>query len=188
MDDFSVMLLNIAARLDDKELKDLKFICRDKISKKKMEQIKSGTDLFTSLLELNEISNDNLVHLIKLLKLIKREDLVKDVVSYQTGSVNPTIESEIPERNELDQAFDILCDNIGSNWKMFMRRLGISDVILDRAMADYPCSMYEQQMQSLREWRKKKGDSANVSELVNALNRCNMKLIADILTEELNLV
>uniref|UniRef100_A0A8C5PZ46 FADD n=1 Tax=Leptobrachium leishanense TaxID=445787 RepID=A0A8C5PZ46_9ANUR len=188
MEELNVMLLGIGAQLDDKELKDLKFLCRDKIVKKKMEQINSATDLFTRLMELNEISNENLHMLIKLLKVIKRDDLVIEVQNYQTNHLGFSTNSPLQERSQLDQAIDIICDNLGaSNWKMFMRRLGISDVMLDNAVTANPYSLYEQQRHCLREWRQRKGDAANISALREALLNCRLRLLDDMLTEELGL-
>ncbi|XP_063294826.1 FAS-associated death domain protein [Pelobates fuscus] len=187
MDDLSIMLLGISTKLDDKELKDLKFLCREKIFKKRLESINSATDLFTCLMELNEISNENLDTLIKLLKLIKRDDLVNIVDDYQIHHLGFSTQPERQERSQLDQAFDIICENLGSNWKMLMRRLGVTDVILERAVAAHPYSMYEQQMQCFKDWRRMKGEAATVSVLCEALRSSKLKLIEDILTEKLEL-
>ncbi|XP_053304759.1 FAS-associated death domain protein [Spea bombifrons] len=183
MDDFKVMLLSIALKIDEKELEDLKFLCKGKISKRKLEGITRATDLFTALTEMDELSADKLDILEQMLRLIKRKDLVNEVSAYQAGiSTQPSVE----ERGLLDHAFEIICDNIGLKWKMLMRKLGLPENILDRALVANPYSLVEQQMTCLREWKRREGSEANVTVLIRALESCSMKLVADILRDELN--
>ncbi|MEE6499329.1 hypothetical protein FKM82_003414 [Ascaphus truei] len=187
MDTFVVMLHNLSTQLDDKELDTLKFLCQEKMGKKKLESVKSVRDLFRYLMELLHISRDNLEFLRTLLKTIKRHDLVQEVDGFQERSLGVDAMSEIQESDQFGLAFDIICENVGRNWKMLARRLGVSDVKMDHIVTANPYNMHEQLMQSLREWQKKKGREAQVSDLLRALKSCNMNLVAEKLAEGLNI-
>ncbi|KAM4723172.1 FAS-associated death domain protein [Rhinophrynus dorsalis] len=187
MGDFNVMLLGISGKLDEQELYDLKFICQEKISKRKRENIKSAIDLFSYLIELTEISSDKLDFLIYLFTTIKRNDLVQEVKDFKrTGRVDMG-QDEAEERDLLDEVFDFLSDNIARDWKMFVRRLGVSDTVIECAMHANPYNMQEQHMQCLRQWRKKKGDNADVSHILKTLLQCNMRLIHDKIVDRFNI-
>lgn len=68
---------------------------------------------------------------------------------------------------------------------MLVRELELSDVQLDRIMAAHPYDMREQLVQSLREWQLCKGKDAKVTDLIDALRRCNMNLVADYVEKKL---
>lgn len=61
----------------------MKFLCRDKIKKGKLEAVQSGLELFSILMERQEIGSDNLEFLRKLLQHIERGDLVAQVVHFE---------------------------------------------------------------------------------------------------------
>ncbi|CAI9600884.1 unnamed protein product [Staurois parvus] len=190
MDDFNVMLLRIAGKLSDTDLNSMKFLCQDKIPRKKMETIKSPTDLFIKLMELTEISKDNLNFLTELLQHAHRHDLAKEVKEFHEPSLSreeTSIEEE-PEEDQLGQAFDIICENVGKDWKMLMRTLGVTDSTMEHVVYANPYNLREQIRQCLREWKQKKRENANVSALIKALEKCRMKLaVAEKLCEKLNL-
>lgn len=183
MDTFSVTLLNISKKLDEKELADMKFLCQKKIVKKKMESISNATDLFRHLKELVVISEDNLSFLVQLLNTINRPDLAQEVERFQ----GPQSGAEPEERDQLDQAFDIICDNVGKDWKRLIRTLGVTEATIDQVVDANRNDMREQLRQCLNQWKKKKRDSASVSALVQALENCRMRLIAERLVEAINL-
>ncbi|XP_075693152.1 FAS-associated death domain protein [Rhinoderma darwinii] len=186
MDKFSVMLLKMSEKLDDKELEDMKFLCQKNIVKKKMELITSPIHLFRHLKELMEISEDDLSFLVKLFNTINRPDLAKEVERFQ-GRQSRSSPVESSERDQLDLAFDIICDNVGKDWKKLIRTLGVTDVTMDQVIYANPNNMREQLMQCLKEWRKKKKDSATVSALVQALENCRMRLVSEKITDAINL-
>ncbi|XP_040184074.1 FAS-associated death domain protein [Rana temporaria] len=189
MEDFNVMLLGIAGKLTDTDLSNMKFLCQDKIPRKKMETITSPTDLFIKLMELTEISKDNLNFLIELLQHTLRHDLAKEVKAFQGPPISreETSVAEDPDEDQLGQAFDIICENVGKDWKMLMRTLGVTDGTMDQIIYANPYNLREQIRQCLREWKKKKRENANVSALIKALEKCRLKLVAEKISDELNL-
>ncbi|NWV13341.1 FADD protein, partial [Ptilonorhynchus violaceus] len=173
------LLHSIASGLSDKELSSMKFLCCDKIKKRKLEAVQSGRELFTILLEQQEISCDNLEFLKKLLKHIDRCDLVSQVVQFEEEEFNaPDDQLDVHEKPN-----DVICRNIGREWKMLMRELGMPDVKLDRIEAAHRFDLYEQLVQALREWQRWKGKDAKVADLIKALRGCRLNLVADIVEE-----
>ncbi|KAM5138055.1 FAS-associated death domain protein [Mantella aurantiaca] len=188
MDDFNVLLLKISDKLSDDELRDMKFLCKDKIPKKKMETITKPTDLFTKLMEMTEISKDNPSFLIELLQRIHRDDLTQEVKEFQTPlSKEETSVEEEADEDQLGQAFDIICENVAKEWKMLMRNLGVTDSTMEQVAYANPYNLREQIRQCLREWKKKKRENANVSALIKALEKSRLKLVAERISDELNL-
>ncbi|KAM3918736.1 FAS-associated death domain protein [Leptodactylus fuscus] len=178
-----ILLLKISDSLSQKELEDMKFLCQGPIVRKKMESITSPIHLFRQLQELVLISEDDLSFLVKLLNNIKRYDLAQEVENFQGA----TAQGDAAARDHLDQAFDIICDNVGKEWKRLIRILGVSDVIMDRVIDANRYDMREQLMQCLREWKKMKKDGATISVLVKALEDCRMRLVSEKLSTAINL-
>ncbi|KAJ1182217.1 hypothetical protein NDU88_007411 [Pleurodeles waltl] len=171
----------------EKELDELKFLCREKIGKRKLESVKSGVDLFTILLEMKEISLDQLDWLRRLLSDIQREDLVEQLDSFAENGIDDTGDQPEPrEREKLTAAFQVICENVGKDWRTLIRRLRVPEARVDGIVAAYPLQMREQLMQSLKEWQKRNGANANVAELLAALRGSKMKLVAEIVEEELS--
>ncbi|KFP70630.1 Protein FADD, partial [Acanthisitta chloris] len=174
------LLLSISSSLSASELSNMKFLCQDKIKKRKLESVQSGMDLFTILMEQQEITNDNLSFLRKMLERIERGDLVLRVKQFEEeGELSACDDQPDPHQKPTD----VICDNVGREWKRLMRELGLSDVQLDRIEAAHRFSLYEQLLQGLRHWQKVKGKDAKVTDLIAALRGCNLNLVADIVEE-----
>ncbi|XP_044126475.1 LOW QUALITY PROTEIN: FAS-associated death domain protein [Bufo gargarizans] len=180
---FNVMLLQISQRLDAKELTEMKFLCNKKIAKKKMELVTSPIHLFRHLKEQLLISEDDPGYLVGLLDTIKRPDLVQEVERFQ----GPQVTVETSERDQLDDAFDFVCDNVGRDWKNLIRILGVAEPTIDQIVYANPYNMREQLMQCLNKWREKKKDGATVSALILALENCRMRLVSERLAKAINL-
>ncbi|NXW54844.1 FADD protein, partial [Eurystomus gularis] len=176
MDGFLSLLHSFSLNLSDNEVSSLKFLCRDKIRKRKLESVQSGRDLFTILLEQQDITRYNVAFLEELLKSIKREDLVSQLKQFvEQGEVNA--HDDQPDVHE--KPIEVICNNVGRNWKMLMRKLDLSEVQIERVMEAYPRDLREQLVQSLREWQRCKGRDAKVTDLIKALRGCDMNLVAD---------
>ncbi|XP_056383577.1 FAS-associated death domain protein [Hyla sarda] len=183
VDKCSVLLLRISEKLNNEELEGMKFLCQKQIVKKKMETITSPIHLFRHLKELTEISEDDLGFLVVLLNTINRPDLAQEVERFHS----PPSRVEAGERDHLDQAFDIICDNVGRDWKKLIRSLGVSESTIEQVVYANPNNMREQLQQCLNEWKKKRKDGATISVLVKALENCRMRLVSERITEAINL-
>ncbi|XP_005278790.2 FAS-associated death domain protein [Chrysemys picta bellii] len=186
MDPFLSLLHSFSMSLSDSELSALKFLCLSKIGKRKLESVKTGNDLFTILLEQREIAREKVDFLQLMIKTIKREDLIMQLQEFIEGGQGDVVD-HLDEKEKCQQnvAFEVICDNVGKNWKMLVRRLGISDTKIDRILTANPYNLQEQLMQSLREWQKWKGKEAKVADLIKALRDCKMNLVADKVEHEL---
>ncbi|XP_032862779.1 FAS-associated death domain protein [Tyto alba] len=187
MDPFLTLLHSVSSSLSDKELSSLKFLCRGQFGKGKLESVRSGGELFTILLEKQLITNDSVAFLKGLLETIKREDLVLQLKQFvEEGEVSaPDDQPDVHEKRLQKVAIEVICENVGRDWKMLMRKLEISEVKMDRIVAANPFNLHEQLTQSLREWQKWKGKDAKVTDLIKALRECNMNLVADKVEQKL---
>uniref|UniRef100_A0A8B9V7V7 FAS-associated death domain protein n=1 Tax=Anas zonorhyncha TaxID=75864 RepID=A0A8B9V7V7_9AVES len=187
MDPFLTLLHSFSSSLSAAELRELKFLCRDNIGKRKLESVQSGTELFNFLLEQQVISSHDVDFLKTMLKAIKREDLVTRLEHFvEEGEANvPEDQPDVNEKRLQKVAIEVICENVGREWKMLMRKLGFSEVKMDRIIAANPLNLKEQLVQSLREWQKWKGKDAKVTDLIKGLRDCNMNLVADLVEQKL---
>nr|XP_013050352.2 FAS-associated death domain protein [Anser cygnoides] len=187
MDPFLTLLHSFSSSLSAGELRDLKFLCQDKIGKRKLESVQSGAELFNFLLEQQVISSHNVDFLKTMLMAIKREDLTTRLEHFvEEGEANvPDDQPDVNEKRLQKVAIEVICENVGRDWKMLVRKLGFSEVKMDRIIAANPLNLKEQLVQSLREWQKWKGKDAKVTDLTKALRDCNMNLVADLVEQKL---
>ncbi|NXM84745.1 FADD protein, partial [Oenanthe oenanthe] len=176
---FLSLLNSISSGLSDAELSEMKFLCRDKIGKRKLDAVQSGRELFSILMEQQLIAHDNLALLRKLLQDIRRDDLQSRVVQFEEEE--PHAPDNQPDGHE--KPVEVICDNVGREWKKLMRELRMAEVKLDRIVAAHPDNLYEQLVQALREWQLWKGKDAKVADLIKALQSCKLKLVADLVEE-----
>ncbi|NXL72820.1 FADD protein, partial [Leptocoma aspasia] len=172
---FLCLLHSISSGLSDTELNAMKFLCRDKIRKGKLETVQSGQELFSILMERQDVAHDNLGFLRELLREINRGDLLSLLVRFEEEE--PHAPGDQPDEHE--KPFAVICAEVGREWKMLMRELGMPEVKLDRIVASYPSNLYEQLYQALQEWQRWKGKDAKVADLIKALQDCNLRLVAD---------
>ncbi|NXQ09764.1 FADD protein, partial [Peucedramus taeniatus] len=180
VDRFLSLQLSISLGLSVTELDAMKFLCRDKINKRKRETVQSGLELFSILMEQQVVAHNKLGFLKELLQHINRDDLLSLVLQFEEGELHaPDDQPDEHEKRLLRAAVDVICANVGREWKKLMRELGLPEVKLDRVEAAHRFDLYEQLVQALREWQSWKGKDAKVADLIKALRGCNLNLVAD---------
>ncbi|TKC52272.1 FAS-associated death domain protein [Monodon monoceros] len=179
MDPFLVLLHSVSTGLSSSELTELKFLCQSRVGKRKLERVQSGLDLFSVLLEQNEMSPENTVLLRELLVSLRRQDLLRRLDDFEAGAAG----GAAPEERDLRAAFDIICDNVGKDWRKLARHLRVSDAKIEAIEEKYPRNLAEQVRESLRVWKNSRRDDAAVSHLVRALRACRLNLVADLIEE-----
>ncbi|XP_038169079.1 FAS-associated death domain protein [Arvicola amphibius] len=179
MDPFLVLLHSLSGSLSSSDLMELKFLCRERVGKRKLERMQSGLDLFSVLLEQNDLGPNDTGLLRELLASLRRHDLLQRLDNYEAGLAV----SAAPGEADLQVAFDIVCDNVGRDWKRLARVLKLSQVKIDGIEERYPRSLTEQVRETLRVWKIAEREKATVSKLVNALRMCQLNLVADLVEE-----
>ncbi|NXX70516.1 FADD protein, partial [Spizella passerina] len=179
LDPLQSLLFSISSELSAKEVKELTFLCRDKVPKGKSETVQVGLDLFSILRERGHIAPDNLEFLKQLLRTINRVDLLALVEQFEQGE----LQAPEDQPDEHEKPFGVIHDNVGKNWKRLMRELELPDAKLDKVEVAYRYNLEEMIFQALREWQKWKGRDAKVADLIKALQGCNLKLVADKIEE-----
>ncbi|XP_001381076.1 FAS-associated death domain protein [Monodelphis domestica] len=185
VDPFLLALHRISCNLSKKELEDMKFFCKKDIGKKKLNEVEQAIQLFSLLMQQNLLSANNTAFLTSVLRSLKRDDLIQELAKAagsQPGSgapLDPAVEEQ------LEVTFDVLCGHVGRDWKRLVRKLGISQVDIDRIVYAHPHDLREQLYQSLLVWKKSEEKEANVSTIQKALRDCELNLVADILADKL---
>ncbi|XP_071284464.1 FAS-associated death domain protein [Agelaius tricolor] len=189
VDRFRSLLLSISSGLSAADVEEVKFLCRDKIGKGKSETVRVGLELFDMLMERRVIAPDHLGFLKDLLRNIRRGDLLTLVEQFEQGELQaPEDQQDQHEKPLLKVAFDVIRANVGRDWKKLMRELELPEVKLDKVEVAYRYDLEEMVFQALREWQKWKGKDAKVADLIKALQRCNLRLVADWVEERLSQV
>uniref|UniRef100_A0A8C0CLD3 Fas associated via death domain n=1 Tax=Balaenoptera musculus TaxID=9771 RepID=A0A8C0CLD3_BALMU len=165
MDPFLVLLHSVSAGLSSSELTELKFLCQSRVGKRKLERVQSGLDLFSVLLEQNEMSPENTVLLREMLVSLRRQDLLRRLEDFEAGAAGGAApeEREITRKErtlftspvqwkytrsvtaDLRAAFDIICDNVGKDWRKLARHLRVSDAKIEAIEEKYPRNLAEQE-------------------------------------------
>ncbi|KAF0879546.1 FAS-associated death domain protein [Crocuta crocuta] len=180
MDPFLVLLHSVSAGLSNSELTELKFLCQGRVGKRKLERVQCGLDLFTVLLEQNELDRERTGLLRELLASLRRQDLLARLDRFEAGAA---AEASAEER-ELRAAFDIICEHVGKDWRRLARQLHVSDAKIDAIEEKYPRNLTEQVRESLRVWKNSHKEDTSVSHLVRALRACQLNLVADFIEDE----
>ncbi|KFO28299.1 FAS-associated death domain protein [Fukomys damarensis] len=180
MDPFLVLLHSLSASLSSSEVTELKFLCHRRVGKRKLERVQCGLDLFSVLLEQNDLDPENTVLLRELLASLRRHDLLQSLDSFEAGATARAS----PGEADLRAAFDVICDNVGRDWRRLARQLNVSDTKIDGIEERYPRNLSERVRESLRIWKNSEKENATVAHLVQVLRSCKMNLVADLVEEE----
>ncbi|NXS02768.1 FADD protein, partial [Oxylabes madagascariensis] len=175
LDPFLSLLHSISSGLSAQDLFSMKFLCCDKIGKRRLDAVQSGWELFSILMEQQEITKDNLEGLKSLLRHVQRRDLLALVKQFEEGQ--PQAPDDEPDEHE--KPVVVIGNYVGKEWKRLMRELGMPEVKLDRIEAAHPFQLDEKLFQGLREWQKWKGKDAKVADLIKALRGCNLTYVAE---------
>lgn len=181
MDPFLVLLHSLSSSLSGNDLTDLKFLCRERVSKRKLERVQSGLDLFSVLLEQNDLERGHTGLLRELLASLGRHDLLQRLDDFEAGATT----AATPGEADLRVAFDIVCDNVGRDWKRLARELKVSEAKIDGIEERYPRSLSDRVRETLRVWKNAEKENASVAGLVKALRACRLNLVADLVEEAL---
>lgn len=181
MDPFLVLLHSLSSSLSSNDLTDLKFLCRERVSKRKLERVQSGLDLFSVLLEQNDLERGRTELLRELLASLRRQDLLQRLEDFEAGAAA----AAAPGEADLRVAFDIVCDNVGRDWRRLARELKLSEAKIDGIEERYPRSLSERVRETLRAWKSAEKENASVAGLVRALRACRLNLVADLVEEAL---
>ncbi|KAM7086220.1 FAS-associated death domain protein [Molossus nigricans] len=179
MDRFLVLLHSVSTGLSSSELTELKFLCQGRVSKRKLERVQSGVELFSVLLEQNELDGERTELLRELLVSLRRQDLLRRLDEYEAGAAGRAP----PEEQDLYAAFDIICDQVGRDWRRLARQLKVPDTKIDAIEVRYPRNLTEQVRESLRVWKNTAQEDATLPHLVAALRACQLNLVADLIEE-----
>lgn len=98
MDPFLVLLHSVSAALSSGEVTELKFLCRGRVGKRKLEHVQSGLDLFSVLLEQNELDARRPELLRELLTSLRRQDLLSRLDAFEAGALAAAPPAERGER------------------------------------------------------------------------------------------
>ncbi|XP_005384295.1 PREDICTED: FAS-associated death domain protein [Chinchilla lanigera] len=180
MDPFLVLLHSLSTSLSSSELTDLKFLCQGRVGKRKLERMQSGLDLFSVLLEQNDLHPQRTELLRELLTSLRRHDLLQRLDNFEAGATA----GASPGEADLRAAFDVICDNVGRDWRRLARHLNVSDTKIDAIEERYPRNLPERVRESLRIWKTLEKENATVAHLVQVLRDCKMNLVADLVEEK----
>lgn len=86
MNPFLELLHSISSSLSEQELSGLKFLCQEKIGKRKLQNVTTGYSLFSILLEQEEIAHDNMEFLKYMFQSLKRKDLLTCLEQFGGGA------------------------------------------------------------------------------------------------------
>ncbi|KAI8521454.1 hypothetical protein Bbelb_012080 [Branchiostoma belcheri] len=184
--EFKKCLNEIGKKLTDEQLESLKFLCSDFIGRKRQEEITRPLQLFQALEERDKLRFDNTGFLKEILRTEKREDLVKDIETFEARlqhlctDSNPTQTSgRLTARGaRWRELFDIVENNLGRNWRQLARKLQLSETDIECISEDYSRKLREQGRQALLLWSDRNED-ARYTDLVTALRRCQLNDIGD---------
>ncbi|XP_011842480.1 PREDICTED: FAS-associated death domain protein-like [Mandrillus leucophaeus] len=98
-------------------------------------------------------------------------------------TTRPGNDTLVASHADLCAAFNVICDNVGKDWRRLARQLKVSDAKIDGIEDRYPRNLTERVRESLRVWKNTERENATVACLVAALRACQMNLVADLVQE-----
>lgn len=168
---FRLQLHKVGQCITPEDLASMKFMVADKIPRRKLEEIETALDLWEVLIEKELVAPTNVVYIKTLLGNINRQDLVH-LLETDFGSATQ-------HGDNLCEEFLYISQNIGRDWRVLVRRLGLTEADIEEAVEAHPRSLREQCNTALVCWQSKNPDDATRKVLLSGLRRANNNLIAD---------
>lgn len=171
---FRIMLTKLSHVLGSRELELMKYMCLDKIPRSVMEEINTPIDFWIVLEERAIITPGDLSFLELLLSsaCAGRQDVCQILIDYKNNSYL------LDNEGELSEAFDLITNNIGSKWRKLARKLGLTEMEIHSIVNQSPSDLQEQIRQSLLTWKRKNKHSVGRTELINALELAEFRMLA----------
>ncbi|XP_013392457.1 FAS-associated death domain protein-like [Lingula anatina] len=183
---FRKCLVDIAKGMRGGDLEAMKYMCKDLIPRRRLEDIESGTDLWEALEERGVLAADDTAFLNTLLSSAteNRTDLAKILEKYerqfgQNGIGSHSESGRVQKEEEfvgedLSKEFDYVVDHIGRHWRTLARKLQLTETDIDCIIEENSRNLKEQSRKSLIQWKKEYKEEATKRALVEALKQCEL--------------
>ncbi|KAL8603590.1 hypothetical protein ACOMHN_022542 [Nucella lapillus] len=140
------MLVNLDKLITPRELSAMKFHCKSaKIGDKNRDRIETSLDLWEKLEERGFLGVANLTFLKNLLSSCtdNRQD-VMDVVCQFENWCHMSVVNRDEVGQDLSKEIEFLEENLGRDWKFFLRSLGLQESKLEMCVESHPRNVKEQ--------------------------------------------
>ncbi|XP_076459209.1 FAS-associated death domain protein-like [Babylonia areolata] len=144
------MLISLDKLISPQELSAMKFYCKDAgIGEKNMKGIQTSLDLWGKLEERKLLARDDFRFLKKLLSTCtdNRRDVIDVVEQFESSPLHSNVANQngsIAGQEDLRKEIGFLMDNLGRDWKFFMRALGVTEAKLEMCIDSHPRNVKEQ--------------------------------------------
>jgi len=144
------LLLKISKKLTNEELKDMKYLCSERIADGVLEDIKTVLDLFNKISQLDDTGDNGISYISELLKEIGRENLSNELLGIPNND-------QIPEKPNEDMKVLLEIENrVAAEWKILARHLGLDGDLINQIDADNNI-VREKCASALNKWKRKVG-------------------------------
>ncbi|GAB1602105.1 hypothetical protein Ahia01_000489300, partial [Argonauta hians] len=166
---YNTMLIQIDKYVGSKELRKLKWFCRNSIPLSELELIDNSLRLFELLEQGGKLSVDQLDYLKTIFGACQLTSFTQYVEHFQQHG---KLCEEILQSSTLESSFRYVANNFGTKgWKTVIRELGVPDSNICCIVEEYPRDVCEQIYQSFVLWKNIKGVEATESVLRETLRK-----------------
>nr|QNL15271.1 FAS-associated death domain protein-like protein [Littorina littorea] len=176
------MLINLNKLITAQELSVMKFQCKVAgIGDRNRDKIQSTLDLWEKLEERKLLGIDNLAFLKQLLEgcTDNRRDVLDVVSQFEKYRHADVHDGRSGGQEDVNKEVNFLVENLGRDWKFFMRALGLKESSLEMCVESHPRNVREQIHMAFSEWRR--DGKQKKSEIIRALKEVHRNdLLRDI--------
>ncbi|KAL5018695.1 hypothetical protein ScPMuIL_004417 [Solemya velum] len=169
------MLVRLDTLIKDREMKNIKYLFKDRISKRELEDVESAVDLWEKLEERDLLGPDNLECLKEIVDTFNPQLVNGNNVSFGHGpGMCHTGVNAVPIRpahsgpTELEKCVLYLSKRLGRDWKFCARYLSIDESDIEESESTHRFALREQIHECLRKWLIK-NQHLNRSTMLNVL-------------------